>query len=254
MENNLKNGGLLLSATALKDSLIQKPDTSPESTMLTPYQKDLLLQGEREIDDSLDEADEAVPFKYSITSYGADYPVKRLVKRIATGDIDIPKFQRGYVWSLKKASRFVESLLLGLPVPGIFFSKDPETQNLLVIDGRHRLLSLRYFYDGIWPSTRKEFTLKGVPGKFEGASYKSLPVDARQRLDDSIIHSIVVKQDESSDDSSSIYTIFERLNMSGLPLTPQEIRTAIYHGEFSGLLEDLNAVDDWRSLYGPSTN
>src|SRR6266851_1314346 len=124
MENNLKNGGSLPSATALRDSLNRKPDTSPESTMLTPYQKDLLLQGEHEIDESLDEVDEVVPFKYSITSYGVDYPVDSLVKRITKGDIVIPKFQRGYVWSLKEASRFVESLLLGLPVPGIFLSKE----------------------------------------------------------------------------------------------------------------------------------
>src|ERR1700730_6489073 len=104
MENGLKNGGSLPSATALRDSLNQKSDTSPESTMLTPYQKDLLLQGEGEIDESLNEVDEVVPFKYSITSYGADYPVDSLVKRISMDDILIPKFQRGYVWSLKEAS------------------------------------------------------------------------------------------------------------------------------------------------------
>ena len=113
--------------------------------MLTPYQKDLLLQGEGEIDESLDEVDEVVPFKYSITSYGADYPVDSLVKRISMDDILIPNFQRGYVWSLKEASRFVESLLLGLPVPSIFLSREPETQKLLVIDGQQRLSSLRYF-------------------------------------------------------------------------------------------------------------
>jgi hypothetical protein len=251
MENRLKNGGLLPSATALKDSLNQKRDISPESTMLTPYQKDLLLQGEREIDESLDDVDEVIPFKYSITSYGADYPVDGLVKRISSNDIIIPKFQRGYVWSLKEASRFVESLLLGLPVPSIFLSKELETQKLLVIDGQQRLLSLRYFYDGLWPSTRKEFALKGVPSKFEGATYKSLASDDRRRLDDSIVHAIVVKQDEPSDDSSSIYHIFERLNTSGVSLTAQEIRTAIHHGEFSDLLKGLNKVDDWRAVYGP---
>jgi uncharacterized protein with ParB-like and HNH nuclease domain len=91
--------------------------------MLTPNQRDLLLQGEREIDDSLDETDEIVPFKYTITSYGADYPVDGLVKRISMGDIIVPKFQRGYVWSLKEASRFIESLLLGLPVPSVMSRK-----------------------------------------------------------------------------------------------------------------------------------
>jgi Protein of unknown function DUF262 len=222
MEDSLKNGGSLPSAMALKNSLSQKPDTSPESTMLTPYQKDLLLQGEHEIDESLDEIDEIVPFKYSVTSHGADYAVDALVKRIAADDIIVPKFQRGYVWSLKEASRFVESLLLGLPVPSIFLSKEAETQKLLVIDGQQRLSSLRFFYDGIWPGTQKEFALKGVASKFEGATYKSLAADDRRRLDDSIVHAIIVKQDEPSKDSSSIYDIFERLNTSGVSLTPQD--------------------------------
>src|SRR5437667_5267969 len=69
------------------------------------------------------EESEEVPFKYSITSYGADFPVDGLVKRISNGAIFIPSFQRGYVWSLKDASRFIESLLLGLPIPSIFLCR-----------------------------------------------------------------------------------------------------------------------------------
>ena len=53
MEQTLKNGGLLPSAIALRDSLSQRPDISQDPTMLTQYQIDLLLQGEKEIDDSL---------------------------------------------------------------------------------------------------------------------------------------------------------------------------------------------------------
>lgn len=53
MEQNWKCGGLLPSAMALKASLSRRPGTSPEPTMLTPYQRDLLLQGEKEIDESL---------------------------------------------------------------------------------------------------------------------------------------------------------------------------------------------------------
>ena len=64
--------------------------------------------------DNLD--DEEIRFKYSITSYGADFTVDGLVHRINVGDIIIPSFQRGYVWNVKTASRFIESLLLGLPV------------------------------------------------------------------------------------------------------------------------------------------
>jgi hypothetical protein len=129
--------------------------------------------------------------------------------------------------------------------------KEADTQQLLVIDGQQRLLTLTHFYDGIWPSNRKEFSLKGVATKFEGATYRTLNIDDQRRLDDSPIHAIVVKQDEPSDDASSIYHIFERLNTSGVSLNPQEIRTAIYHGKFSQLLKKLNNLGAWRDIYGP---
>ncbi|MEJ7608997.1 MAG: DUF262 domain-containing protein, partial [Bryobacteraceae bacterium] len=130
-------------------------------------------------------------------------------------------------------------------------SREADTQKLLVIDGQQRLQTLTHFYLGIWPSTRKEFGLKGVASKFEGETYKSLADEDRRRLDDSIIHAIVVKQEEPSDDSSSIYHIFERLNTSGVSLTPQEIRTAIHHGAFSELLSELNQLEPWRAISGP---
>ena len=56
MEQNSKNGGLLPSAMALKDSLNQKPATSSEPTMLTPSQLELLRQSEAEIDAYLDQS------------------------------------------------------------------------------------------------------------------------------------------------------------------------------------------------------
>lgn len=192
----------------------------------------------------------ATPFKYAITSYGADYPVDGLVKRMAAGDIFIPSFQRGYVWSLPQASRFIESLLLGLPVPGIFLSKDQHTQKLLVIDGQQRLTTLQYFYEGVFRPTGREFALQGVQPKFEGATCRTLLDEDRRRLDDSILHATIVKQEEPSEDDSSIYYIFERLNTGGLVLQPQEIRAAIYHGPFNDLLKELNRNSAWRSIYG----
>ena len=199
----------------------------------------------------LAEEQEVAPFKYSITSYGADYPIDGLVRRIRDGSIYIPSFQRGYVWSLPQGSRFVESLLLGLPVPGIFLSKDDATQKLLVIDGQQRLLTLSWFYEGIFRPTGRAFALQGVQERFDGVTYQSLSDEDRRRLDDSILHATVIKQEEPSEDESSVYYIFERLNTGGTPLRPQEIRTAIYHGPFNDLLRTLNQRPAWRALYGP---
>jgi len=198
-----------------------------------------------------DDEEDVIPFQDAITSYGADYPVESLVKRMRSGDIFIPHFQRGYVWSLVDASRFIETLLLGLPVPGIFLSREYESQKLLVIDGQQRLRTLQYFYDGIFEPMRQVFALRGVQAEFKGVTYKSLPEEDRRRLDDSIIHLTIVKQDEPSDDDSSIYHIFERLNTTGRVLSPQELRACLYHGDFNDLLAQLNEDKAWRSIFGP---
>lgn len=201
-----------------------------------------------------DESEELLPF-YSITSYGADYPVDGLVKRISgeNPSILIPEFQRGFVWKLRESSRFIESLLLGLPVPGIFLSKEEDTQKLLVIDGQQRLRTLQYFYDGVFSDTEREFVLRGVQPQFEGKTYKTLPPEYRTKLDDSIIHATVIKQDQPTGEASSIYLIFERLNTSGVKLMPQEIRACIYHGSFNEVLRDLNERPHWRNIYGPKS-
>ena len=203
-----------------------------------------------EIVDNLDDSDEVVPVKYEITSYGADFPVDGLVKRLQNGSIFMPLFQRGFIWTYTQASRFIESLLLGLPVPGIFLSKEYETQKLLVIDGHQRLRTLQYFYDGTFSDSEKEFALSGVLQQFDRLTYKTLRSEDQRRLDDSILHATIVQQQNPPEDDSSIYYIFERLNTSGTQLSAQEIRACIYHGEFNDLLKKLNENEVWRSVYG----
>ena len=209
---------------------------------------------ERSLEKTTDEEDTTEEsLRYEMTSYGADFDVDGLVRRLESTDIVIPHFQRGFVWSLKQASRFIESLLLGLPVPGIFLSRQPTTQQLLVIDGQQRLSTLRQFKRGIWTNQRKEFLLADVEARFEGKSYATLEDRDRRALDNSIIHATVVKQDSPEGDSS-VYKIFERLNTGGLTLSQQEIRTAIYFGPFTDLLATLNKNTDWRAVYGPPSN
>lgn len=196
-----------------------------------------------------DERSEVIPFKYSITSYGADYTVDGLVKRINEKSVFVPSFQRGYVWKPEEASRFVESLLLGLPVPGIFLSKEKESQRLLVIDGQQRLVTLQSFYRGMFPD-EKLFKLCNVQKRFLDKTYKTLEESDRIALDDSILHATIVKQDNPQEDNSSVYYIFERLNTGGVRLESQEIRACVYHGALNDLISALNRNEAWRTLYG----
>ncbi len=217
-----------------------------------------------EIEDITEEEDVPIPYEYDILSYGADYPVDSLVKRIRDGNIVVPAFadygsdddqitgfQRNYVWSKLKGDRFIESLLLGLPVPGIFLVRE-NSGCLLVLDGQQRLKTLEKFCSEAGSNQRNR--LYKVHGRFEGKSYSELDPADRRRLNDSIIHATVVKQLDPTDDQSSIYVIFERLNTGGINLNPQEIRVALYHGELAKVLVEFNKDPNWRFLYGGKSN
>ncbi len=206
------------------------------------------------------EIDETVtPVKYKITSYGADYDVEGLTKRLQREDIYIPPFQRSFVWTQKEASRFIESLLLGLPVPGIFLARDRNTNKLLVIDGQQRLRSIQYFLEGYFnpdpdAETKTVFKLTNVQRRWEGLTIETIGEADRRYLRDALIHATIVQQDSpEEEDTSSIYHIFERLNTTGRKLSPQQIRVAIYHGKFLDLLKDMNEYKPWRRLFGPTS-
>ena len=220
---------------------------------------DLVYDEERHVLD-LDEDKEVIPYTYEMASYGADYPVDAIITRLEKGDIQIPTFgwkdpsdkdrvgfQRGFVWSKPQSDKFIESLLLGLPVPGIFLVKQNDGI-LLVLDGHQRLKTLQSFYKGI--ISGKEYKLGKVQERFSGLGYDDLDSEDRRRLDDSIIHATIVRQEVPEEDESSVYQIFERLNSGGTVLQPQEIRVALYNGPFVTLLDSLNDTDDWRELYG----
>ena len=211
--------------------------------------------------EDLDEREEIIPQHYGISSYGADFPVDGLVKRMDNGDIVVPTFdpgvedrdsgvvgfQRDFVWSKSQADRFIESLLLGFPVPGIFLVQGSENV-FLVLDGQQRLKTLQSFYKGLFRD--RTFRLQYVQPSFQGLGYDDLDTDSRRRLDNSIIHATVVRQEVPSEDQSGIYKIFERLNTGGTLLQPQEIRVALFNGPLIRLLRELNEDEHWRAVCG----
>lgn len=190
--------------------------------------------------------------QFNITSYGADYPVSTIVGRLNSNAFFVPTFQRNFVWSQRHASRFIESLLMGLPVPGIFLYKDAKTSRHLVVDGQQRLRTLQYFYDGNF--LERKFRLTGVRDEWEGMTYKDLSSAEQLKLDDSIVHATIFQQDEPKDQLKSLYFVFERINSGGMRLSPQEIRNCISEGPILPAVRALNDDENWREIFGEKYN
>lgn len=207
------------------------------------------VEYEDEAVEHTDDDDEAVDVaEYRITSFGIDYDVEGIVRRLEKKTIVLPEYQRAYVWTMRRASKFIESLLLKLPIPGIFLYREHGSHKQMVIDGQQRLETLRRFYDGKFES--RNFALTGVRERFEGLMCDDLTDEQKGNLDDTIIHATIVKQDAPDDGGSSQFEIFQRLNANATPLSAQEIRVASFGGKFCDLLVELNENEDWRDLFG----
>lgn len=195
--------------------------------------------------------------RYEITTYPSDFTLEVLYNRWKTGEIEIPKFQRGFVWSQPAASLLIDSFLMGLPVPTVFFYVD-EANKSIVIDGQQRLKSIFYFFEGYFGEPdargkRKVFQLTGLSenNPFSGLTYADIvDTDDGRKLRSSVLRAINIVQLSPKDERTAMFHIFERLNKGMVPLKPQEIRNCIYRGSFNKLLLELNKDANWRIILG----
>jgi hypothetical protein len=237
----------VIASVPFKEAIMAKRKEQEPIEFEDDYEIDL----KDDIDDESD-TEGTGSLKFAITSYGADYPVETIVGRLNSNAFFVPPFQRNFVWSQRHASRFIESLLMGLPVPGIFLYKDSATSRHLVVDGQQRLRTLQFFYDGNF--LERKFRLIGVRDEWEGMTYKDLSSAEQLKLDDSIVHATIFQQDEPKDQLKSLYFVFERINSGGMRLSPQEIRNCISDGPILPAARALNDDQNWRGIFGEKHN
>ncbi|MDP2920506.1 MAG: DUF262 domain-containing protein [Dehalococcoidia bacterium] len=195
-----------------------------------------------------DDAEEDVS-RYKIAAYPADYTLQGLYDKWISEEIFVPPFQRRFVWTINQASSLIESFLLGLPVPPLFLYRESDTQRLLVVDGQQRLRSVFGYFAEEFPDTRQRFSLRKVKAVWEGLVFSQLNSADKIRLRDAVLRTIIIEQLDPKD-NTSMYHIFKRLNTGGTTLNSQEIRNALYHGEFSKFLMELNSIPNWRVILG----
>jgi hypothetical protein len=198
------------------------------------------------------------PPNYEIATYPADFTLEVLKTKWDAGDMIIPTFQRGFVWSHVQASKLIESFLVGLPVPSVFLYTERDSEKSLVVDGQQRLRTIFYYFDGYFGEERHgqrtTFRLKGLSedSPYAGLSYEALEASnppAARRLRNSVLRSFVIRQLDPQDDTS-VFHVFERLNTGGTLLHNQEVRNAVCQGPFNDLLHELNLLPAWRSILG----
>ncbi|MDU1053775.1 DUF262 domain-containing protein [Clostridium baratii] len=189
---------------------------------------------------------------YNIMSWGADLSFRELISMYEEDELMKPELQRNYVWDKKEASRFIESILLGLPVPSIFLAKLPNDKQL-IIDGFQRIMTVYGYVKGIFSKDNSVFKLSNsniINERWRGKTYEQLTDDDKRKIRNYYIHAIVFEQKYPRDDDTSLHQIFERINTGGRTLNNQEIRNCVSQGAFNALLIELNKNSIWRKLYG----
>ena len=190
---------------------------------------------------------------FNITSWGADMSFRELIMMYDENDLVKPELQRNYVWDINMASRFIESILLGLPVPSVFFANVAGDKKL-IIDGYQRIMTVYdYVKKGVFSKTGEVFHLSTTKNlineKWQGQTFSQLSVDDQRRIRGSTIHAIIFEQKKPANDTG-MFQIFERINTGGQTLKPQEIRNCVYQGKFNSLIMELNKYPSWRTLFG----
>ncbi len=241
------------------------------------------LNEDKRYDDYAENRDDASISEYEITAAPSDFNVMTLKDLVDRKWLRIPGFQRNYVWDLPRASKLIESLILGLPVPQIFLYERERNNNLL-IDGQQRLMSIYYFLNERFPrADRREeirriydeknhipeevfqnkeyfrsFKLllpEGASGKkngLTGLTYSTMGEIYKSRLDLRPVRCFFIKQNALSDDDSAVYEIFNRLNTGGVTLHPQEIRMSMHQSGFYEMLKKINLLPRWREMVSSS--
>jgi len=211
---------------------------------------------EMEVEDELE--DESVSVTYDIATYPSDFTLAGITQMWKDGDIQIPDFQREFVWTIRQSSLLIDSFLCGLPVPAVFFYIDEKNKNL-VIDGQQRILSVVFFLEGYFgrESThgrRQVFRLSGLDesSPYYNKRFVDLDEQDQRKLKQAVLRAVNIRQLNPVGESTRAYHIFERLNTGGTPLKPQEIRNCVFRGPLISLLKDANKDKNWRKILGKS--
>ncbi|MBK8806979.1 MAG: DUF262 domain-containing protein [Bacteroidales bacterium] len=164
--------------------------------------------------------------------------IGQLVELLEDNQILIPKYQRlPNLWNDTKKSRFIESLMLDLPIP-LFYFDEGDDKKWYVVDGLQRMSTLEHFMLGVGSVSKNKLKLQDLEflAEYNGKTWDELHKDIKRRINS---NQVTINLIGKGTPDEVKYTIFSRINQGDVPLKPQEIRTALFQGYRVDFLENL---------------
>lgn len=164
-----------------------------------------------------------------------------------------PEYQRAYRWSEEQKTKFIESILLGIPIPPIFVAEDTEGKWELV-DGLQRISTILSFFGLLKNDIKNKNNFKLTTSDLindilDGIDITTLPLKLKLTIQRAVCRVEILRWDSQTD---MRYQLFNRLNTGSSPLAPQEIRNCEFTGLFNSLLQELAQNSDFNKLINPT--
>ncbi|WP_216726740.1 DUF262 domain-containing protein [Hymenobacter siberiensis] len=180
------------------------------------------------------EIEEQVREKQKTVDYDVkEYPIEVIVKKYTSdletneNEIFIPSYQRSFVWDENRQAKFIESVLLGLPIPYIFTAEGDDGR-LEVVDGSQRIRTLANFLDNNLKLENLE-----ILDKCNGLRFSDFPLSRQRKIHNTSLRMIVLS--EKSDEDAR-FMLFERINSGSILLEAMEKRKGSFQGPFTDFI------------------
>lgn len=182
---------------------------------------------EKEEDSDIDIPKEKRKLETASYDYSVDYLYNLMLNKKII--LEVP-FQRKFIWKEDRTSQLIESIIMNVPIPPIYFAEE-EDGNWLVIDGLQRLSSIKRYFENEYGLKKLE-----IVKELEDLKFKDLPPKPKNMLKDGLLRVNVIKQASHPDIK---YDIFMRLNKGAVNLNDQELRNCLYRGNLNELAKEL---------------
>ncbi|RUP31945.1 MAG: DUF262 domain-containing protein [Mycolicibacterium sp.] len=159
-----------------------------------------------------------------------EYSVEILAQKVRDGEYVVPAYQREFTWEDRRKSRFIESLIMGLPIPFIFFWEMPDGK-LEIVDGSQRLRTIEEFIYG-----RFQLGELDPLTHLSGFRFNDLPESRQRKIKNRSVRGIVLN--EHADEAARL-DMFERINTGSKNANNAEIRRGALAGPFLDVVVEL---------------